>query len=172
MIMTSWNFWHCAKTILPHDVFHAGEQPWLPLLNQFLALSELQLMSVGIVLVVKVESWLTLLFWLVLFLRGMRMAMIKMRANASEIIWVFCITSLLSKITKFVELVAWCLSGCAPKSSAVQRFPSNIPSSEHADMLLRFQHWEETENMPTCFWRFNFWKGNLMSAWVPFQAEL
>ena len=69
--------------ILPHHVFHAGEQPWLPLMNRLLALSELQLMSVGIVLVVKVECWLTLLFWLVLFLRGMRMAMIKMRANAS-----------------------------------------------------------------------------------------
>ena len=55
-------------------------------MNRLLALSELQLMSVGIVLVVKVECWLTLLFGLVILLRGMRMAMIKMRANASEII--------------------------------------------------------------------------------------
>ena len=55
-------------------------------MNQFLALSELQLMSVGIVLVVKVECWLTLLFWLVILLRGVRMAMVKMRAYASEII--------------------------------------------------------------------------------------
>ena len=35
------------------------------------------------VLVVKNEFWLTFSFWVVILLRRMRMAMIKMRANAS-----------------------------------------------------------------------------------------
>ena len=39
-------------------------------MSQLLALSELQLVSVGIVLVVKVECWLTLLFGLVILFKG------------------------------------------------------------------------------------------------------